>query len=355
MEGMEFLNLIIGMFFIYFVLSIICTVVLEIFANALNMRAKNLNGWVRETFNTGQLGDKVLNHRLIDGLTREGRIASYIPAKNFITAVLDIVYSNREGADSKNVDPYTVEQLKAAIATTSLLSEEAKRFILQQITDANDDLDKARKEIEEWYEQSMTRIAGGYKKQAQKYLLVIAAGITLFANADSLTLFRYLYDNPAEAEKITLAAEQAVHDSVLYKQYLQSNANIELLVKKATKDSTVNKDSLAAVIDHQEEIAKGLKTTDSLYKSLKDMGLPLGWETEKYKNCKGEEESSIIWLRNGENWLMKIAGLIITALALTLGAPFWFEQLNKLVNMRTSGIKPEQVTEAKQTEPTSEK
>jgi hypothetical protein len=37
---------------------------------------------------------------------------------------------------------------------------------------------------------------------------------------------------------------------------------------------------------------------------------------------------------------MKIVGLLLTAVALTLGAPFWFDLLSKLVKLRSSGDKP---------------
>jgi hypothetical protein len=38
---------------------------------------------------------------------------------------------------------------------------------------------------------------------------------------------------------------------------------------------------------------------------------------------------------------MKAAGLAITVLAVSLGAPFWFDLLNKLANLRASGPKPQ--------------
>jgi hypothetical protein len=39
-----------------------------------------------------------------------------------------------------------------------------------------------------------------------------------------------------------------------------------------------------------------------------------------------------------------LAGLLITAIALSLGAPFWFGILNKLVSIRSVGVKPEEKT-----------
>jgi hypothetical protein len=42
-------------------------------------------------------------------------------------------------------------------------------------------------------------------------------------------------------------------------------------------------------------------------------------------------------------WLgSKLLGLLITALAVSLGAPFWFDLLNKVMNIRGTGQKPEE-------------
>lgn len=50
--------------------------------------------------------------------------------------------------------------------------------------------------------------------------------------------------------------------------------------------------------------------------------LPLGW-------------------RNREDLLWFVPGCFITALALTLGAPFWFDLLGRLTNLRQTGVPPD--------------
>ena len=39
-------------------------------------------------------------------------------------------------------------------------------------------------------------------------------------------------------------------------------------------------------------------------------------------------------------WLFKLGGLLATGLAAAQGAPFWFDILKKIVNIRTSGVNP---------------
>ncbi|MEO8630927.1 MAG: hypothetical protein ABI612_22940 [Betaproteobacteria bacterium] len=50
--------------------------------------------------------------------------------------------------------------------------------------------------------------------------------------------------------------------------------------------------------------------------------------------------------KSGGWWLIKIIGWLITGLAVTLGALFWFDLLNKLVNLRGSGPKPAAVPQS---------
>jgi hypothetical protein len=38
---------------------------------------------------------------------------------------------------------------------------------------------------------------------------------------------------------------------------------------------------------------------------------------------------------------VKILGLLVTVLAISLGAPFWFDLLNRLVNLRSTGKPPD--------------
>ncbi|MEU7908022.1 hypothetical protein [Actinoplanes sp. NPDC049118] len=40
------------------------------------------------------------------------------------------------------------------------------------------------------------------------------------------------------------------------------------------------------------------------------------------------------------DWLLKLLGLALTAAAAAIGAPFWFDLLNRLVNLRSTGRRP---------------
>ena len=82
-------------------------------------------------------------------------------------------------------------------------------------------------------------------------------------------------------------------------------------------------------------IDENLNTLKELNKELRQTGIPIGWSVENIK------------LYNFWDILKKIGGLLLTVFAVSLGAPFWFDILNKLANLRSSGNKPKSSLEEK--------
>ena len=162
---------------------------------------------------------------------------------------------------------------------------------------------------------------------------IVAILVTFATNADTVVLSKYLENNPEVSKQLADAAEKATKDSTLYQQNMEK---LKVILSKMEGDTTVNQDSIVNVISKWKE---NQELANSLYKSLYNMGLPLGW-----KNAIPREDAVWDYVKWG---CLKIIGLLITALALTLGAPFWFDTINKLVNIRSAGNKPASATNPK--------
>jgi hypothetical protein len=72
---------------------------------------------------------------------------------------------------------------------------------------------------------------------------------------------------------------------------------------------------------------------------INSLGLPIGWDSrdDPKRTWPGWH-----WKRDGGWWdqiYWHALGWILTALALSLGAPFWFDLLNKFIVIR-SAVKP---------------
>jgi hypothetical protein len=143
----------------------------------------------------------------------------------------------------------------------------------------------------------MDRISGVYKRYLKWISLGIGLALAIFINADTLRVGKALWNDPNARSEIGTLAEQ----------YLSKCG--ESCVPPGGE--SVN---LAKIQTHLAAAKSQLRP------------LPLGW-TE----ARGE----------GWWWVWKAAGLILTGLALSLGAPFWFDALSTFVNVRGTGPKPQ--------------
>jgi hypothetical protein len=141
-------------------------------------------------------------------------------------------------------------------------------------------------------------------------------------NADTIGLARLLWNDEALRQSVVTAATT----------YVKENG------KKPTATAT---DSGSA----QEGTSKAFENLKSARTELGKSGIPLGWCNAT--SCwplggtpLGDDDPRLE-PRDVLAWLLRVAGIVITALAVSQGAPFWFDLLQKAVNLRLSGQKPQ--------------
>lgn len=285
MFGSGAIDVAIGLAFVFALLSLICSSVTELVSQLLGWRAQTLEQGIRNLVTDQATRDAFYSHPLIRSLgnpksSGERARPSYIPARLFALVLLDVVAPAR-GAQK----PPAEEQAVAQQLRTALLA-------LTATTEA--DLEASRKKVEVWFDDVMDRASGWYKRKAQWALLAVAVVVTGVANADAINLATTLWQSPS----------------------LRAS-----MVEAAT--------SYAAGTQAADGQRETLDQVQQRLDQLSNSGLPLGWADDKV-------------LASGKpaQWLSKIAGLLLTALAASLGAPFWFDLVNKLVNVRSTGNVP---------------
>lgn len=342
MTGLGFLDLVIGIIFIYFLLSIVVSILLEIRSKSLSLRAKNLEAWLMDTFQKEGLAEELLDHDLIKTLVKKGRKPAYIPDQNFVDALFDIV-NQKEG----NAVTYTVEEIKGAFEKSQILPNDLKRNILQQISEAEtkaqnfikakkdeviDELQEVKNNVAQWFDNCMIRVGGTYRNTQQKALLWFSFVVVLLFNADTITLSKYLYNNKDVRDALVEQASRSTQDSLtvaFYQQVMESSATAQ------NSDSVViGQDGMVLIKEIKGSVANLEKVNDE----LEALSLPLGWDSFvlEYKEVRSNDGlGNVILLL-----LMKVVGLAITGFAVSMGSPFWFDILNKLVNLKGTGGKP---------------
>lgn len=326
MNGFDFLNLVIGLIFIYLIFSIASSTIWEIVVSTTNLKSKMLIKWIYNQFseltsnNGKEKKSEIIEHPLIKGLSiKTGKIPNYISSPIFTDVLIDLIVNKDAKGDNNTPVIVDINSLKSCLENTNVLNPGLKRIFLQYISEASGNLQKVKDKIGRWYDETQERLIGSYKKNLQIWIFVIASILVAATNADTIKLATYLYNNPDVSEKIANHVDTIISDSSF--------------IKGVTKIDTSIIDTIAQK-DQKEIITKiegSLKSLEELNKELSRLEIPIGW---------GKENFNSFW-----DYVKKIGGLLLTIFAVSLGSPFWFDVLSKLANLRSSGNKPKSLLE----------
>ncbi|HEX4750979.1 MAG TPA: hypothetical protein VH302_15675 [Bryobacteraceae bacterium] len=283
MFGSQILDVAVGLVLLFLLLSLICSSLKEGLESFTHYRAKDLKNGLSEIFNDPSMLTKFYDHPLIYGLFQgkynpdsHFNLPSYIPSRTFALAVMDMYKQEPDNATLKRI-------LKPLIQTTA------------------DETTRVQTNLEDWFNSSMDRVSGWYKRRTQYVIASFGILIAFGFNVDAIAIARYL--------NVTPAGRAA-------------------LVEQATKYSKASAppESPQARLD---AISNAIDVSD----------IPVGWKTSQ-----SDIDQKVAWRQSPQGaagWLMKFAGLFATTLAVSLGAPFWFDVLNKFMVIRST-VKPEE-------------
>lgn len=307
----------IGVIFVLLLASILCTAIREGIEGWMKTRAAYMEYGIRELLNDLEgkgLVKELFSHPYVCGLFEDGyqppaktskpdawtsgrNLPSYIPSRNFALALMDI--AARGPASKQVVDSsaaiFDLDQVRAGIA--NLDNGQVQRALLIAIDMAQGDLQQAQKNIEAWFDSSMERVTGWYKRSTQTVLLLIGLVVAVGGNIDVIRIADHLYRNGPARAALVEQAQQAAGDDQLLKRmdYAAAKAEIE------------------------------------------GLALPIGWEgpqqlSQANRNAPGGKAGFFDWVAHVPGWLL-------TALATMLGAPFWFDILSRVMTVRAT-LKP---------------
>jgi hypothetical protein len=322
------LEVAIGMAFIYLLLSLFCTAFNEAIASILGSRAKNLEKGIQSLFTDGlksergvdgkgggvraiTLTEAIYDHGLVQSLYRStaseqatgllsrlgNHLPSYIPSRIFSSALLDVLFPQTTatvGANQSNLGGMLAE-------LETLPDSKAKQAICTLVKQAGGDMAATRRSLEEWFDDGMDRAAGWYKRKTQFVLFAIGLIIAVGLNVDSIAIGRTLWISPALRSYSVAAAEQ----------YARDQGGI---TPKASGDLS----------------------------ELESLSLPIGWNPAKYPWMETRIEGTTSFQQFSKlSLIVVLAGWFLTAIAMTLGAPFWFDMLNQIMVIRST-VKPQE-------------
>ena len=189
MFGSQVLEVMIGLLLIYLALSVACSGIKEIIASAFALRSKTLEAAIRNMLQDadGGVAQRIFEHPLIAGSVPPGKkLPSYISSRNFALALFDTV-----APASGTTQPRTIQDLRAGIA--NLPGTKLRETLLGFVDAAQGNLESVQQKIEQWFDDTMERVSGWYKRTAQK--LIFGAGFVLCValNADTFQIAKELW------------------------------------------------------------------------------------------------------------------------------------------------------------------
>jgi len=294
------LEVVIALVFVMLVLSLFASTVMEAISSVLALRGKNLEKAIRnmldddemETLFYERFRNNPIYEQLSNRFTSKRRPPSYMSDETFRTILFQELL---QGKDFSKIR----DQIEG------LPDGSLKRVLVQLLNDAQEDIEEFKTKVKNWYNAVMDRAAGWYRRNTGRILVYIGFGIAIIFNADSIGIFNTLQNDPEALQKVVDLATD----------FAQKTDSLDLN-RRSRLEVQASIDKVQSVINNQVESVK--------------TPLGLGWDIDRVQAMTVEE------------WIFKLIGLVITAFAISLGAPFWFDLLKKLVNVRGSGNKPEE-------------
>ena len=378
------LDVVIGLVFIFLLYSLLATIVQEIVATKLAFRSKilekailrmledgkttsrlalfdSVRGFYQLIFRSNNLKNKrfataFYTHPLLKYLAEDNWFSKpdYISSRNFSKTMIDLLHGIEPGFNGVNIlkikESIDSGYLKINLAandkdnpanqnyidqqqtrTTEVdINPETRLFLQSLLAESRGDVEKFKMLLEKWFEDTMERATGWYKRYTQYILFIIGFLIAVSFNVETITIAKKLAADPK------LAAQVANSAGVFIEQQKETGNQLRQL-KSQGRDTTEeyaaikqDYDSLKQKTDTLIATAKALVNND--IKSVNEV-LGLGYE------CNHPRLLHTFFFAYPDASFSNFIGWILTALAICLGAPFWFDLLSKLVRVRGSGIK----------------
>lgn len=307
--GSTILEIAMAMVFVYLLLSLLCSAFIEFLeAVFFRFRSKDLRNGISALLANPALATQFFQHPLVRPL---GKTPSYIPARTFSLALWNIATSVAEKTPPAVAGvTRNIELLRTTITNLpdTSLPGHVKGTLTTLIDEAAGDFDKARRNVEKWYDDAMDRVSGRFKRRTHWMLIIIGLLASVLMNLDSINIIQTLAHNNDLRGSVVAAAENYA------------------------KTPLTAPDASAAPQTPDEQYEMARERLNKIRGEVSELGLPIGWSSKPIsEDPRG--------MPTGWGWLLKFVGFLLTALAVSQGAPFWFDLLNKIIVIRST-VKP---------------
>lgn len=291
---------------------------------------------------------------------------AYLDATTFSDILIDIL-GNQKKTDTSV--PVLMKDIAEYVNLHIKRNSDLQKILNIYIEQANGDLQRFRHLVENWYDSTMDRVSGWYKKQANKVVFIIGLCLAIAFNVSTIDIVRKLSADKDVREALVKSATEYVNNNMATvktasqqnKVPPDKNAALSKPDSASTKKDSTSTEKRDTTFDALKDKLAQMKSLYNTQIAEANTTLGMGWDDF------GFTADSLQWVKDGaltqnapqhKTFIGKIGyvlhkvvftphywlGFLITAFAISLGAPFWFDLLNKFIKLRASGQKPDSST-----------
>jgi hypothetical protein len=258
------IDIAIGLTLMYLVLSLVCTIVNEFIATKFKLRSKSLAAGLQELLDDPVVRNAFYDHGMISGTskalemcgqvslmgaapaspattvtaapnvtqaaglaaatgapatptlpaastaeTQPGQHPSYLSSETFVLALVGCLTGTRVAAGGQVP---TFAETQAVIQ--DLPPSKIKSALIASLILAEGDFEKFRKSLTTWFDDSMERLSGAYKRHLKLISILVGFGVAVALNADTFAVGYALWSNPALRSQMVSVADKTVQDGL---------------------------------------------------------------------------------------------------------------------------------------------
>lgn len=287
------LSIVIGLVFVLLLFSMLTSAIVEVYHAFRASRGNHLKETI-EMMLGPEKASRFLDHAYFKQLssatkpTSTQKLPVWIDKNTFSAILADILTPEGERIPiQERINSIENEQLRKVM-----------NFLWRQ---SGDDARLFQAKVEHWFEDVMARAKEWFIDSTKWRLFFFGTALAVALNADTVQIYQSLSTNAVLREQIANEAEAFANSADT--SLVSRNSGVRDTTRKDTADARANFVKL-----------KGMYS-DNIVSPL-----GLGW---------GQSKPASWW-----DWLSKVVGWLLTGVAVTMGAPFWFEMLKKLLALK---------------------
>ena len=254
---------------------------------------------------------------------------------------IDAILSQYQAENSGYTESPTLDQIRVGVASLAVTQPQLKQALESLLHGAEEytakgesSLAMARTNVEKWFDGSMDRLSGWYKRRAQHMAFFIGIAVAIFLNGDTVLLAQQLWRDPALRTSLVAQAQDMIE-----KQGDVSQPTLEQVTQLQAQFNGLNipfgwvgtpiplDPATGAIPGLNDSAAHACTPTPTATDDV--FGFVVVGQCYPITNAPHFDDLT--------GWVLKLFGLIASGIAAAQGAPFWFDLLKKVINVRSSG------------------